>query len=73
MCGMVRIGGKVLTIQEAAEKLNNISLNVGDFSDAMHLFNTKFPFVVAIMSSDGHESSIRGSSKEITEAESEAI
>lgn len=69
MCGMARIGGKVLSIQEAAEKLNNIGLAAGDFSDAMHIFHLEFPFEIAIMSCDCCKGSIRGSSQEITESE----
>ena len=69
MSGMVHVGGKLLSIQEAAEKLNNMGLDASDFSEAMHVFNLEFPFEVAIMSGDGCECSIRYSSQEITEAE----
>ncbi len=69
MSSFVRIGGKVLAIQEADVKSNNISLVAGNFSEAMHIFNSEFPFEDAIMSGDGCEGSIRGSSQEITEAE----
>ncbi|MGA9099505.1 MAG: hypothetical protein WB392_11315 [Methanotrichaceae archaeon] len=69
MSGLMRIDGKVLTIQEAAKKLNNMGLVTGDFSEAMYVFNLEFPFVVAIMSGDGCESSIRVSSQEITKSE----
>ena len=43
MAGMVRIGGKLLSIQEAAEKLNNMGLDAGEFSEALHVFNLEFP------------------------------
>ena len=69
MSGFMQIGGKVLNIQEAAEKLNSMGLDAGDFSEAMHVFNLEFPFEVAIVSGDGCEGSIRSSSQEITEAE----
>ncbi len=69
MCCMVHIGRKLLSIQEAAEKMNNIGLDAGDFSEAMHVFNLKFPFEVAIMSCDCCKGSVRGSSQEITESE----
>ncbi len=69
MCGMVRIGRKLLDVQEATEKLNSIGLGADDFSKAMHIFNYIFPFEGAIVSTDGWEGSIRGSSKEITETE----
>ncbi len=76
MSVFVQIGGKVLSIQYTAEKSNNMSLAAGDFSEAMHIFNLEFPFEDAVMSGDGCEGSIRGSSheirgfsQEITEAE----
>ena len=69
MSGFMQIGGKVLNIQEAAEKLNSMGLDASDFSEAMHVFNLEFPFEVAIVSGDGCEGSIRSSYKEITEAE----
>ncbi len=69
MSGLVRIGGKILTIQDAAEKSNNISLASGNFSGAVHIFNLEYPFEDAIMRGDGCEGSIRVSSQEITEAE----
>ena len=69
MCGKVRVGGKILSTVEAAKRLEALGLSVDDFSEAMHVFNLEFPFVVAIISSDGHESSIQGSSQKITESE----
>ena len=69
MCGMVRIGGKALTIQKATEKMNNIGLDAGDFFEAMHTFNLKFPLEFAITSTDGRKGSTRGSSQEIVESE----
>lgn len=69
MFGLAQISGKILTIQDAAEKLNKISLSSGDFSGAMHIFNLEFPFGDAIISGGGCEGSIRLSSQEITEAE----
>ena len=69
MCGVVHIGGKVLTIQEANEKLDNMGLDAGDFSESMRAFNLEYPFEVAIMSTDGCECSIRCSSQEIVESE----
>ncbi len=69
MSGFVRMGRFVLTIQKAAEKLNNMGLDAGDLSDAAHVFNLEYPFEVAIMSGDGCEGYIRGSSQGIAEAE----
>jgi len=59
MFGIVHIGGKSLTAQEAIEKLNNIGLDAGDFLDAMQIFNLEFPF----------EDAIQRSSLEITKSE----
>ncbi|MGA9099837.1 MAG: hypothetical protein WB392_13000 [Methanotrichaceae archaeon] len=69
MPGAVKINGKILNIQVATERLNNMGLAVGKFSEAMHVINLEFPFVVAIISGDSCEGSIRGSSQEIAEAE----
>jgi len=69
MSGLVRIGGKILTIQDAAEKSNNIRLASGNFSEAMHIFNLEYPFEDAIMSGSGCKGSIRGSSQKIAKAE----
>lgn len=69
MSGFMRIGGKVLNIQEAAEKLNGMCLDAGDFSEAMHVFKLEFPFEVAIVSGDNCEGSIQSTSQEITAAE----
>ncbi len=69
MSGFVRINGKILIIQEEAEKLNNMSLDIGDFSEAMHVFSLEYLFEVVKMSGDGCKGSIRGSGQEITEAE----
>ncbi len=55
MCGMVPIGGKLLSILEAAENMNDICLDI--------------PFEVAIIIVDGCEGSIRCFSQEITESE----
>ncbi len=69
MPGAVKINVKIPNIQEAADRLNNMGLAVGEFSEAMHVFNLEFPFEVAITIVDGCEGSIRGSSQEIAEAE----
>ncbi len=69
MSGIGHIGGKVLSIQEAAEELENMGPDVGDFSEAMHIFNLELPFEFATISIDGCKGSIRSSSQEITEAE----
>jgi len=68
MSGFMQIGGKILTIQDAAEKSNNISLASDNFSEAMHIFNLEYPFEDAIMSGSGCKGSIRGSSQEITKS-----
>lgn len=69
MFGMVRIGAKLLSIQEAADRLKNTGLFVGEFSESMRILSLEFPFVVAIPIVNACEGSIRGSSQEITEAE----
>ena len=68
MCGKVRIGAKLLAIQEATDILNNMGF-AADFSDAAYIFSLEFLFDAAITIVDGCESSIRGSSQEIAEAE----
>ncbi len=69
MAGIVGINDKIMGIQEAAEKSNNIILAFGNFSEAMHIFNLEFPFEDAIMSGDSCEGSIRVSSQKIIKAE----
>ncbi len=69
MAGIVRINDKIMGIQEAAEKSNNICLASVNFSEAMHIFNLAYPFEDAIMSGSGCKGSIRGSSQKIAKAE----
>lgn len=69
MARIVRISGKIMSIHGAAEKMNNISLDAGDFPDVLHVFNLDYPSEVAITNSDVHECSIRFSSQDLTEAE----
>jgi len=71
MLGAVKINGKILSIQKAADRLNNMGLAVGEFPEAMHVFSLEFTFVVPITIVDGCEASIRALSQEI--AESEAV
>ncbi|MGA9100324.1 MAG: hypothetical protein WB392_15490 [Methanotrichaceae archaeon] len=69
MCGMVRIGGKLLGIHEAAKKVNDIGLAAGDFSEAIPIFSLEFPSEAAITNGDVYECSIRFSSQELSETE----
>ena len=69
MCGMVHIGGKVPSILEAAEKMNVIGLDAGDFSEAMNIFNLEFPLEFAKMNTDGCKGAILGLSQDLTESE----
>ena len=69
MPGAVKINGKILSIQEAADRLNDMGLDVGEFSEATYIFSLEFPFDAAITIVDGYECSILGNSHAVIELE----
>ena len=69
MARIVRKSGKIMSIHGAAEKMNNISVDAADFSDALHVISLEFPSETAITNGDVHECSIRCSSQDLTKSE----